>query len=103
MPEGVRKEGVVSYFEDYVEDGLCCAMCGEFMGGSELGFVRYCSSCERSLKDEDRHSPRVPAYRPPPRSKSKAKGDKVPCPQCQRLVSPVGLKHHQIDKHGGDQ
>jgi hypothetical protein len=93
----------MSYFEDYIEGGLCCAMCGEFMGGGEPGFVRYCASCERSLKDEDRHSPRVPPYRPQPRrdrNTSKAKGEKVPCPQCQRLVSPLGLKHHQFDKHG---
>lgn len=92
----------MSFFEDYVEEGCCCAGCGTYIGGEEPGHPRYCSAAcaGDAFKDEDRHAPRIPAYRAPPRKKSKAKGDKVPCPQCQRLVSPLGLKHHQIDKHG---
>ena len=35
----------MSYFEDYVQDGLCCEGCGEFMGGDEPGFVRRCAGC----------------------------------------------------------
>lgn len=36
----------MSYFEDYIEDGLCCEACGSFLDGSEPGFVRYCAGCE---------------------------------------------------------
>jgi hypothetical protein len=93
----------MSYFDDYVEDGLCCAMCGEFMGGSEPGHIVYCSTCAQSLKEQDRHESRVPSYRPPPRkpkSHSKAKGEKVACSDCGRMVSPLGLAHHRLDKHG---
>lgn len=93
----------MSFFDDYVSDGCCCAGCGEFMGGGEPGHIRYCSSCARANREQDRLEPRVPAFRAPPRharNKSKTKGETVPCPQCQRLVSPIGLKHHQIDKHG---
>ena len=36
----------MSYFEDYIEDGLCCEACGAYLDGSEPGFVRYCTGCE---------------------------------------------------------
>lgn len=36
----------MSYFDDYIADGLCCEGCGEFMGGDEPGFVRRCAGCE---------------------------------------------------------
>lgn len=36
----------MSYFEDYIEDGLCCQSCGEFLGGDEPGYTRSCRSCE---------------------------------------------------------
>ena len=35
----------MSYFEDYVEDGLCCQQCGEVIDGKEPGFPRYCDFC----------------------------------------------------------
>lgn len=35
----------MSYFEDYIEDGLCCEGCGAFMDGSEPGFIRQCEGC----------------------------------------------------------
>jgi len=34
----------MSFFEDYVQDGACCAECGVFIG-DDVGFIRYCSSC----------------------------------------------------------
>lgn len=40
----------MSYFDDYVADGLCCEQCGEFMGGSEPGYVRVCFGCEQAAK-----------------------------------------------------
>ena len=36
----------MSYFEDYIEDGLCCEGCGAYLDGGEPGFVRYCAGCE---------------------------------------------------------
>ena len=53
----------MSYFDDYVADGLCCERCGEFMGGDEPGYVRLCYGCETA---EVRANP--------PKAKRKAKG-----------------------------
>lgn len=44
----------MSYFEDYVEEGLCCEGCGEFLGGDEPGHVRRCATCERAYQDAER-------------------------------------------------
>lgn len=35
----------MSYFEDYVEDGLCCEKCGDLIDEEEPGFVRTCPAC----------------------------------------------------------
>lgn len=43
----------MSYFEDYVEDGLCCEICGELLDGDEPGFVRRCAACADSDENED--------------------------------------------------
>ena len=40
----------MSYFEDYIEGGLCCEQCGGFMGGDEPGYVRVCYGCEQAAK-----------------------------------------------------
>lgn len=94
---------------DMMLDGTLCEGCGCYLEGGGDGFPRYCSArCAGDrLATDDRYEPRVPKYRKPPPSK-KAKGPiaspaKVPCPDCGRFVSPLGLKHHQIDKHGDAQ
>lgn len=40
----------MSYFDDYVADGLCCEQCGEIMDGDEPGYVRVCYGCEQATK-----------------------------------------------------
>ena len=35
----------MSYFEDYVQDGLCCECCGAYIG-DEPGYVRRCDGCK---------------------------------------------------------
>lgn len=35
----------MSFFEDYVEDGLCCMCCGELIDGEEPGYPRECENC----------------------------------------------------------
>lgn len=35
----------MSYFEDYIEDGLCCQICGEVIDGKEPGVPRKCDFC----------------------------------------------------------
>ncbi len=35
----------MSYFDDYVADGLCCQTCGEVIDGEEPGFPRECDYC----------------------------------------------------------
>lgn len=42
----------MSYFEDYIEDGLCCERCGGFIDGDEPGFIRVCEACADSEEEE---------------------------------------------------
>jgi len=35
----------MSYFDDYVADGLCCECCGAFIDMDEPGFTRRCGGC----------------------------------------------------------
>jgi hypothetical protein len=35
----------MSYFDDYVADGLCCSVCGEYIDGEEPGYPRTCKNC----------------------------------------------------------
>lgn len=46
----------MSYFEDYVEDGLCCEECGEMIDGSEPGYVRKCEQCSGRKRNKVRKS-----------------------------------------------
>lgn len=39
----------MSYFEDYVADGLCCQTCGEVIDGKEPGYPRECDSCSGKI------------------------------------------------------
>lgn len=83
----------MSYFEDYVEDGLCCEGCGEFLGGDEPGFIRRCSACERKA---ERHEPRLPRanrYSIPPREGT------IQCKHCASWVKPIGMRDHMHAKH----
>lgn len=43
----------MSYFDDYVAEGLCCECCGAFMGGDEPGYVRRCDACLRAEKKSE--------------------------------------------------
>ena len=39
----------MSFYDDYVADGLCCQSCGCFIGGlngDEPGFPQFCRGCE---------------------------------------------------------
>lgn len=62
----------MSFFEDYVEDGLCCATCGTFIGFDGPGFVQYCcDACEphrevqpAPAKKPARYPPEVKAAKP---------------------------------------
>lgn len=98
----------MSYFEDYVEDGLCCVSCGEFLGGDEPGFVRMCASCQRIAdqrekpvanrgrkKELDGQSalPRMNRYSIPPSAGT------VDCPYCPAHPKLNGLADHIKAKH----
>lgn len=40
----------MSYYDDYIADGLCCEGCGGYLDGSEPGFSRFCDGCRKSVK-----------------------------------------------------
>ena len=41
----------MSFYEDYVEDGLCCQYCGAYIDGDEPGYPRSCEFCEEEEYD----------------------------------------------------
>lgn len=42
----------MSYFDDYIADGLCCNVCGAYIDGDEPGYPRTCEDC---LEEEKYH------------------------------------------------
>lgn len=66
----------MSYFEDYIEGGLCCEGCGAFIDSHEPGFVRYCGGCqprtEKPVKKRGANSQRP--WGKKARRKAKVKG-----------------------------
>lgn len=42
----------MSYYEDYVADGLMCMNCGVLIDGDEPGYPRSCG-CENEEEDEE--------------------------------------------------
>lgn len=47
----------MSFFNDYVADGLCCQVCGAYIDGDEPGFPRTCDDCikekEQRIKQQE--------------------------------------------------
>ena len=41
----------MSFFDDYIADGLCCQVCGAYIDDDEPGFPRTCEDC---LQEEQR-------------------------------------------------
>lgn len=41
----------MSFFEDYIEDDLCCSSCGQLIDGGALGYTRVCEECEEKEQD----------------------------------------------------
>lgn len=35
----------MSFYDDYVADGLCCMVCGELIDEEEPGYPRKCADC----------------------------------------------------------
>lgn len=93
----------MSYFEDYVQDGLCCEGCGEFLGGDEPGFVRRCAACRDQAPPAGRKKnrepegqsalPRFNRYSIPPAAGT------VDCPYCAAHPKLNGLADHIKAKH----
>lgn len=42
----------MSFFEDYVEDGLCCMTCHTLIDETEPGYPRNCAECEIEEEEE---------------------------------------------------
>lgn len=43
----------MSYFDDYIADGLCCQVCGTYIDDDEPGHPRTCEDC---LQEEQRRN-----------------------------------------------
>lgn len=48
----------MSFFEDYVEDGLCCTVCGQVIDGKEAGYPRECEFCKPKIDKVERNKQR---------------------------------------------
>ena len=35
----------MSFYDDYVAEGLCCEVCGALIDADEPGFARRCAGC----------------------------------------------------------
>lgn len=42
----------MSYFDDYIADGLCCNVCGAYIDGEEPGYPRTCEDCLEEEKQQ---------------------------------------------------
>lgn len=42
----------MSFFDDYVADGLCCNVCGAYIDGEEPGYPRTCEDCLQYEKQQ---------------------------------------------------
>jgi hypothetical protein len=40
----------MSYYDDYIADGLCCESCGGYMDGNTPGFSRVCVGCQKAAE-----------------------------------------------------
>lgn len=41
----------MSFFEDYIQDGLVCPQCGELIDEDEPGYMRICAVCQEENED----------------------------------------------------
>ena len=55
----------MSFYEDYVADGLCCNVCGSYIDGEEPGYPRTCDDCLEYERQEKK------------KQKQKATGKKI--------------------------
>ncbi len=46
----------MSYYDDYVADGLCCNVCGAYIDGDEPGYPRTCPECLEYAKQEKKRA-----------------------------------------------
>lgn len=49
----------MSFYEDYVAEGLCCERCGALIDMDEPGFSRLCAGCQM----DDERVTRKPSQR----------------------------------------
>jgi len=40
----------MSFYEDFVADGICCSICGELIDEKAPGYVRECADCKKRKK-----------------------------------------------------
>lgn len=45
----------MSYYDDYVADGLCCQVCGAYIDGEEPGHPRTCEDCLEYEKNQNKN------------------------------------------------
>lgn len=80
---------------DLIINGALCELCGGFVG-DEVGYSRLCPSCakeDEAGKANCTSKDGRPIYRP----------GKTNCPECNKLVSCIGLDQHVKDAHYNDK
>ena len=88
----------MSYFDDYVADGMCCEGCGEFLGGDEPGFVRRCGGCQLDDEPAAAAAPRRARY---PAEVKEAKPYSCQVDGCgKRFATQAAKRSHRKHKHG---
>ncbi|PYJ10803.1 MAG: hypothetical protein DMF06_05200 [Verrucomicrobia bacterium] len=46
----------MSFYDDYVADGLCCESCGVLISLNEVGYSRRCVACEIEERQRQREA-----------------------------------------------
>lgn len=89
----------MSFFEDYVQDGLCCEGCGAFLDGGEPGFIRYCAGCEPEDYPDEAKLTQAPARYPPEVKEAKPYSCQID--GCgKRFATQAAKRTHRKHKHG---
>ena len=89
----------MSFYDDYVADGLCCASCGGLLDGGEPGFSRFCVGCSPDDAPDEMRGPDKPARYPPEVKAAKPYSCQID--GCgKRFATQAAKRSHRKHKHG---
>ena len=90
-------------YADLILDGYVCEDCGESIENDLAGegFPQLCSGCAKEHRNDGRKiiSVAPDVFQDVTPLDYDPKPEKVACPECGKMVSPLGLAQHTKAKH----